>query len=203
FKALQNFDVPALDYLNVAFLVSAAGREPPGARWQTVYSGADGTVFRNRSALPRVFAPSRVEAAASRPAASLPRRGDWGERALVAPSEWRGGTRPAAGANGSAAISRYRETANTVRFHASVPPGAPALLATSIVHDGGWMARGRGTGVSLGRANGPFLALLLPPGEHDVALRYTAPGFRLGATISLVALLAFAVALAAGRRVHA
>ena len=203
FKSLQDLDAPALDYLNVGYLVSAPGREPPGPRWRPVYSGADGTVFQNRSALPRLFAPARVEPAASAAASSSPRRTDWGERALVLPSEWRGHTGPAAGANGRAAISRYRETANTVRFHASVAAGGPALVATSIVDDGGWTARGRGDGVALGRVNGPFLALLIPPGERDVVLRYTAPGFRLGATISLVALLAFAVALAAGRRVHA
>lgn len=203
FKSLQNLDAPAFDYLNVGYLVAAPGREPPGPRWRPVYSGADGTVFRNRSSLPRVFSPARIEAAVSATAAASPRRADWGERALVLPPEWGGRGGPAAGVNGSAAISRYRETANTVRFHASVAAGRPALVATSIVDDGGWSARGRGDDLTLGRVNGPFLALLLPPGERDVELRYTAPGFRLGATVSLVALLAFALMLAAGRRVHA
>ncbi|MDQ5856796.1 MAG: YfhO family protein, partial [Acidobacteriota bacterium] len=204
FKSLENLDAPAFDYLNVGYFVSAPRREPPGQRWHAVYSGADGTVFQNRSALPRVFSPARIEAAPSARAAASPRRADWGERALVAPSEWRGRTRPAAGPNGSAAVSRYRESANAVRFHAAVPDGRPALIATSIVDDGGWGARGEARAtVSVGRANGPFLALVLPPGEHDVVLRYTAPGFRLGASVSVVALVALAVALAAGRRSHA
>lgn len=204
FKSLENLDAPAFDYLNVAYLVSAAGREPPGPRWRPVYAGADGTVFQNRSALARVFSPARIEAAASAPEAASPRRTDWRERALVAPSEWRGRTSPAAGANGRAAVSRYRETANTVRFHASVAHGEPALLATSIADDGGWTARGEaGADFSVGRANGPFLALLLPPGEHDVHLRYTAPGFRAGAAVSLVALFGLVIGLGAGRRRHA
>lgn len=201
FKSLENLNAPAFDYLNVGYLVSAPRREPPGPRWRTVYSGADGTVFQNRSALARVFSPARIEAAASAQAASSPRRTDWGERGLVAPSEWRGRTSPAAGANGNAAVSRYTESANTVRFHASVAAAGPALLATSIVDDGGWTARGgAGPDVSIGRANGPFLALLLPPGEHDVRLQYSAPGFREGAAVSLAALVGVAVILWSRRR---
>jgi hypothetical protein len=203
FKSLENLDVPVFDYLNVGYLVAAAGREPPGPRWRAVYSGADGVVFQNRAALPRIFAPGSIEEAASARTASAPRRDDWGARAVFAPSEWRGNARPVPGANGTAAVSGYRESDNSVRFHAAVALGRPALLATSLADDGGWAARGDGSKISLGRANGPFLALVLPPGEHDVVLRYTAPGFRLGATISVAGLLAFAIAIAAGRRAHA
>lgn len=196
FKVLQNFDVPALDYLNVGFFVSAAGREPPGARWRTVYAGADGTVFQNRSVLPRVFAPARVEVAPSPAAAASPRRADWADRALFAATEWRGGTRPQAGANGAAVVSRYAESANRVRFHASVAAPGPAMLVTSLVDDGGWTARtGAGSKPALGRANGPFLALLLSPGRHDVRLRYTAPGFRAGSAVSLAAVLGVVLVL--------
>ena len=201
FKVLQNFDVPALDYLNVAYFVSAAGREPPGARWRTVYSGADGSVFRNRSVLPRVFTPARVELAASAAEAASPRRTDWADRALFAPAEWRGGTRPRAGANGRAVVSGYSESANRIRFEASVAAPGPAILVTSLVDDGGWTARTEaGSKVSLGRANGPFLALLLEPGRHVLRLRYTAPGFRAGSAVSLAALLAVGLVLVLRRK---
>ena len=201
FKVFRNVDFPALDYLNVAFFVTAPGRESPGARWEAVYSGADGTVFRNRSVLPRIFAPLRVEVAASRADPASPRRADWADRALFTTGEWRGPTRPAGGANGSAEVSRYEESANRVRFVASVAGSLPALLVTSLVDDGGWTARTEaGSEVSLGRANGPFLALLLPPGQHAVRLRYTAPGFLGGAAVSLAALLGAAVVLVLRRR---
>jgi len=200
FKSLANLDAAAFDYLNVAYLVAAPGRQSPGPRWRPVYSGADGTVFRNLSALPRVFSPERIESAPTAQAASSPRRTDWRERGLVAASEWRGSASPALGANGKAVVSRYGESANSVRFHASVAGGAPSVLTTSLVDDGGWTARG---GVSLGRANGPFLALSLPPGEHDVDLRYAAPGFRAGAAVSLVTLVALAILVAVRRRRHA
>lgn len=204
FKSLENLNAPVFDYLNVVYLVSAPGREPPGPRWRTVYSGADGTVFKNRSALPRLFSPAGIESAASEHSAASPLRTDWVERGLVAAAGWRGRPLPAAGANGKAVVSRYVESANTVRFHASVAAARPALLATSIVDDGGWRARGNNRAeVSVGRANGPFLALLLPPGEHDVVLRYRAPGFLAGAAISLVTLLTLAIAVPLARRRHA
>jgi hypothetical protein len=55
FKFLQNFDSPALDRLNLKYLVAVPGRGAPGPKWKLVYSGSDGTVFENLAALPRVF----------------------------------------------------------------------------------------------------------------------------------------------------
>jgi hypothetical protein len=55
FKFLQNFDSPALDRLNLKYLVSIPGRGTPGPKWKPVYSGSDGTLFENTTALPRVF----------------------------------------------------------------------------------------------------------------------------------------------------
>jgi membrane protein YfhO len=55
FKFLKNFDSPVLDRLNLKYLVSIPGRGTPGPKWKPVYSGSDGTVFENLTALPRVF----------------------------------------------------------------------------------------------------------------------------------------------------
>ncbi len=55
----------------------------------------------------------------------------------------------------------------------------------SLVQDGGWSARdGAGKDVPVRRANGPFLAVQLPPGEQTIALRYASPGFVMGTLIS-------------------
>ena len=67
----------------------------------------------------------------------------------------------------------------------------------SLVQDGGWSARDeKGEAVAVLPANGPFLAVAVPAGEHRVLLRYSPPGFRAGTVISvstLVVLLGFAV----------
>jgi hypothetical protein len=171
FKKVEDLNAPALDFLNVKYLISAPGRTPPGSKWRPVYSGADGTVFENADVMSRVFAPVWSDAAGSR-------------------------------TNGRASISAYSETVDTAVFRASVDPGPPALVLTSLFDDGGWTAR-EGEGgrrIPALRGNGPFLALLLPPGAHRVVLEYSSPGFREGALLSGVTLVAAAIALVAMRR---
>jgi hypothetical protein len=157
FKRLENVNAPALDRLNVKYLIAAPDRMPPGPKWRLVYSGADGTVFENSSVMPRIFGPAR--------------------------------------------ISFDSETVNTVAFRASVAAGSPALVETSLTDDGGWTACDEsGRRIATRRAEGPFLALLLPPGKHGIVLRYVSPGFREGALLSVATLVAAAIALAVSRR---
>lgn len=99
---------------------------------------------------------------------------------------------------GGATVRAYGERTNSAFFRAQVAPGAgPSLVKTSLVQDGGWSARDeRGEPLPLTRANGPFLALSLPPGEHRVALSYTPPGMRVGAAASLTTMLGLLLAAA-------
>jgi hypothetical protein len=94
-------------------------------------------------------------------------------------------------------ISRYAETTNRIAFHVRVPGAVPARTVGSIVQDGGWTAREGGReDLATGLARGLFLEIVLPPGEHDVVLEYSPPGFRAGCAISLLGVLALFAALA-------
>ncbi len=160
FKTLRDVNAPALDFLNVRYLVSSPGRSSPGPKWKSAYSGADGTVFENSQAFPRVFPAD--------PSATL-------------------------------AISRYRESTNRVAFHSRAPGNRFVLAEASLVQDGGWSARdeaGRKLSVTrvrgpspgargFGLAGGPFLGVAIPPGDHDLFLDYSPPGFRAGADFPL------------------
>ncbi len=69
---------------------------------------------------------------------------------------------------GAAEISGYRESTNAASFDARAGRGG-AWVVLSLVQDGGWSARGAdGAAIPVARANGPFLALHLPEGEHRV-----------------------------------
>lgn len=219
FKHLADLSAPSLDFLNVRFLLTPPGHASPGDKWKLLHSGSDAAVFENTRVLPRVFAPRSVQlvqgaiSGGFAPHANgmaafrgvLPEMkglGDFREKAFVLGSDgdgavWPGGAQPA-----GVAVIDYRESTNAVSFGTRNPiPDRRAILVASLVQDGGWSARDE-TGSSLPTtlANGPFLALSLPPGEHRVALRYRPPGFALGGAISLATLAAFALALLRIRR---
>ena len=209
FKLLGNLNATALDFLNVRYLVAAAGRAPPAGKWSFVYGGPDGTVFENRDVLPRVFAPAQVTmiaGAESRwgwvrnafarfgaPASALATKKDWREHAFVL------GRASRTFANGNVRVLGYLESANAVALRTVVGAGEPeAYLVTSVTQDGGWSARDEaGRWVETTLANGPFLAIRAPRGAHVIRLTYSSPGFRIGAWIA--GACALAIVLAAGR----
>lgn len=206
FKNLRDLNAPVLDFLNVRYLISYSGRTPPAQKWRQVYAGGDASVFENSRVLERVFVPGSTRRIAADspgflPAANgmrafrevwpeLARRRDWAGPANIAvsPAElalWPEGPQP-----GQVTISGYREELNSASFRARNPTQAPVVLVASLVQDGGWSARDeRGQPLPMTRANGPFLALSLPPGEHRVALSYTPPGMRVGGMVTLVVVI--------------
>jgi hypothetical protein len=199
FKPLISVNAPALDFLNVRYLVSFPGRQAPAAKWASVYSGPDGSVFENRQVLARIFAPRRIVGVAVAPprgflrTASLlfgdvlpqiSRLSDFGEKAFVL------GGQPAERGNGEAEISGYTESTNRAAFRVRSRGGSPeTLLVTSLVQDGGWSARDEGgRPVATTLANGPFLALRVPDGDRLVRLEYAPPGWHAGLALAAAAL---------------
>jgi len=174
FKHLTNFNAPALDLLNVRYLAGEPGWPPPGPKWKPAYSGMDGVVFENADALPRVFGGARAGAALRH-----------------APDGF--------------TVSDYAERTNRVSFRIRVERStAPAVTAVaSLVQDGGWTASEKADGsrppipIPLGRAEGLLVSMSLPPGDHDIVLRYRPLGFRIGVGISMATAAAAAAAAAA------
>jgi len=200
FKMIRNADAPALDFLNVRFALGGPRDAAPGPRWRPVYAGADGTAFENANVLPRAFAPDRIRFVAAPPARPWPifdAASAFGPAFLeiAALTDWRatayvlsaGG---AEAANPPVEVSEYAESTNRASFRARVPEGGPdGWVVLSLVQDGGWSARdSAGAAVPARLANGPFLALRIPPGERRIVLRYCPPGMRLGSAVSIATL---------------
>jgi hypothetical protein len=109
---------------------------------------------------------------------------------------WRGGAQPV-----GAVIRDYREGTNGASFAVSNPTGRDLALVASLVQDGGWSAATEsGLSLPVAHANGPFLAISVPAGEHRVRLRYVAPGSAAGAAVSAAAALLLAGVAWKGRR---
>ncbi len=210
FKFLRDVNAPALNFLNVRYLVSIPGRGSPGDKWRLVYSGNDGTVYENRDVEPRVFAPRRVafvRAAGRRQswvrnglalfgsaAPAIARISDWREKAFVL------GPEAGEARNGRADVSGYEESTNGASFQVRVA-GGQAFLVTSLVQDGGWSARDEaGAAIGATLANGPFLALRIPEGDRRILLKYRPPGFGIGLLASAAGLLAAVAGIARARR---
>jgi hypothetical protein len=214
FKMIRNVDAPALDFLNVRFVLGGPRDAAPGPRWRPVYAGADGTAFENSSVLPRAFSPSRirfVSPPAARPWPVLDAAAAFGPAfaEIAALTDWRAtayvlsdGGGAAEAVNPPVEVSEYAETTNAASFRARVPEGGPdGWVVLSLVQDGGWSARdATGPALASRLANGPFLALKIPPGERRIALRYCPPGMLLGSAITLATFLLLAAAAVRARR---
>jgi len=203
FKIVRDLDATSLAFLNARYAVGVPRTAAPGPRWSPVYSGTDGVVFENRDESPRVFAPLRVRsfgaarrrsfddafAAFGRAPALLLAGIDLTREALVVADD-DGFPEANAGGTNAARISGIRESTNTLSFTASAE--SPAVVVATVVQDGGWSARDDHGTLPMGRANGPFLAIAVPPGARRVVLRYRPPGLRSGAAVSAAA-IAFAL----------
>ncbi len=190
FKRIRNADAPVFDFLNVRYMVSAPDGHSPGNRWKTVYAAHDGNVYENSAVLPRVFVPERVRlvkapaglrepvmdanAAFGAAFGEIAGNRNWRAKAWVLWHE--DGEAP----GGKAEISDYAESTNAISFRARVTAG-PACVLLSVVQDGGWSARDEtGARVPVFRANGPFFAVALMPGEHTRAAHVLAAGVSRG-----------------------
>ena len=211
YNMVRRVDSRYLDFLSVRYAVTRPGNGDLGGGWGRIYSGPDGAVFENPFADPVVMSPTLVREIP--PAAAgvnaLVRFGisateivdavARGETLVLASPEWQS---VSSGNFARVAITEIREKDNEVVFSAAnSSPSRPGLAVASLVQDGGWRARDdRGRPLPTTLANGPFLAVAIPPGAARIQLRYRPPGLAAGLGMSLAALASLVVLLAAGRR---
>lgn len=98
----------------------------------------------------------------------------------------------------SAKSAEIEETGSRYTVRCTASEGESLFLPIS--WDEGWTAAVNGKEVSLSRAAGNYLSLPLEEGDNLVELRYTPPGFQLGAGISAVGLLAVVLFLLYGKK---
>jgi hypothetical protein len=185
---LHDANSPVLDLLGIRYLLAPPDFPADAAHWERVPDTV-APLYRNRRELPRaVLVDGYVVATGNdarrrlRDAAIDPRRD------VVLESDPAAGDRPerapAADAVGAARITGYEHERVIIETEA---PGR-RLLVLSDAWFPGWRATVDGAPVSIARANVAFRAVAVPAGRHRVVFDYAPASFRIGATITGLAL---------------
>jgi len=180
---------PLLDLLNTRYLLIPPGAAAGPDRFRKVLAAPGGDILENPAAADRVLisgrgrvppSPAQIPAALNRagyrPEEEVFLEGEPPERFL------RGGE----GAPGEARITG--RGINRVRVEAELEGEGVLLLNDSFAP--GWKAYREGEEIPLYRANYLMRAVCLDPGKHEIDFRYRPLSFRLGALVSLAALIA-------------
>ena len=185
--------VDLLDALNTRYYIThrAVTDLPVGWRergsWQpspafedSVFSVPKLTVFERGAPLRRVFLTKGVHEVAPNRSARALERFDLRNTAIVeSPLPLTPSPDP------SDRVGAIAARAGFLAFEASTR--GPRLAVVSEVWHPGWRATLDGQDTPLYRADHALMGILLPPGDHDVELRFRQPGFDIGVAITLAA----------------
>ena len=172
-------DSRVVDLLNVAFVVTDRGVDlTDRARYELVYDGFDGRIYRNRTVLPRFFGVRNAIRATSSEqyVAALRSVREWRDTAVV------GEPVPASTSPAAVAIERWAGDSYTLRIRAS----QPSLIASSVALYPGWRIRADGRSLDAIAVNGPFLGFVVPRGESVVTVRYRPSSFYAGIAAAVI-----------------
>lgn len=209
-QQIRDVTSPFLDFLNVRYLYVPPDATFNDPSFERVYGGRDGSVYRNREALPRYFfvARSVIEPRAELAAGRLAAISDFGSEAVVdhVPSKiarMMGGVSSpgAAGtvmnhAGGSLRVAEYRGGETEL----AIDSRGWNLLVSSDVNMPGWRAYWNGERLPPVVVNGAFIGCFIPPGRGTLRFRYMPEEFEDGLRATAGALIVLAVALTAARK---
>ena len=181
-----------LDLLSVDTLVADSPPAWLDERYRRVSPGdADSAVFRNPASLPRAY---RAAAALPEPespqttlATLLTPRLEPRALALLdtpPPELLARPGRPVAADTGSTEVVSYEPERVRIRTRGD----AAAAVVLTDAHFPGWEATLDGSPVPILRANFGVRAVAVPPGAHEIEMRYRPPRFRLGIGLAALAL---------------
>lgn len=161
-------------------------------RWEPAYERDGVEILRNKRALPRVWLVAEAESvdgeeALSRIRGESSQSFDPHRTALLEISQNELPHLP--GGTISTDSSAHLTTAEANRLVIETNSAAPSVLVVSEANYPGWAATVDGQPAPIHTADFLLRGIALPAGAHRVEMRYTAPGARTGAIISLLTLL--------------
>lgn len=179
---------PLLDLLNWRYVIGPEGSIREESGFRKVFAAEGREIGENARAWPRALISSG-EKVVSGPAAVLAEllRSGYDPRRFILLEEEPG--RRAGGGGGEARIV----ASGTGEVAVAAELSAPGWLLLADAFAPGWTAAVDGKEVRIHRANYLLRAVFLEGGTHRVVFSYRPPAFRIGASVSLSALLALAV----------
>lgn len=174
---------PWLDLQSVRFLLAV-----PGSRsnvYQTAYSGADLTIFRNDRALPRTFVVDQAEVIPDTRLLDRIRSDDFDPHKQVLLEQDPGVTTTPESLQANANITQAESA--MVAVDATTNKKSFVVLTDNAFP--GWKASVDGHDVRIFRADYTFMAVALEPGKHHIVFSYDPPELQLGLRIAGVAAL--------------
>jgi hypothetical protein len=184
-----------LDLMNVKYVFAKADAQLPAPHFTRLVSEGGATVFRNERAFPRAFLVCAVRVSTRDESLRLIRTDQVDlRREAVLYEPLPAGDQPepcAAGDEGTARVRRYEDTTLEIESEAS----GRRLLVLGDLDYPGWRAALDDQPASIVRANRGLRAVVVPPGRHRVVFTFEPASVRIGAWLSVSALVAIGLLL--------
>ena len=201
FAKWLNTETRILDYLNVKYVISDPAFKPKdGVRFEEIYRGRDGTIFRNRDVLPRIYPVRNVFLEFRHDAyiRLLASHDDWAHSAvcdhlIVTSDQMRNDLLQPRAPNAAEATSTLQRVSIT-DFRLRVNAPRNTLIVSSIPYWPGWKVTVNGKKPPyLEQVNGGFLGFVVPPGVSEVRVWYFPLPFYLSVLAALLTIVALAI----------
>ncbi len=184
----------ALRMMNVRYYVGAPGTRPESGAFETVYSGRDAVILRDRAALPRAYVAPAIRPLSDDDALAVLKQGGLDPRreALVPAGVQ---VRP-----GRAFRAARVEVLAPDHVRVHVPRGAAGWLVLANSYSREWKAEVDGRDTEVRPTNFATMGVPVSSGTSVVDFRLDRTNLWLGAAISLVTLTCVALLAVSGRR---
>jgi hypothetical protein len=186
---VDDLTAPFLSLMNVRYAFAEGSAVPP--HWSFVAADRGTQLLENQNVLPRAFIP-RAVTIGDNPFIweGILKEKDFGARGwIVVPGE-----SPRQEPNGSGSLTVRREGMGALSIRSHLDTNAWVVVSETAWK--GWRAHVDGEPAKLRIADGMFLAMYLPAGDHDIRLTYWPRSFVVGRAITAITLLLIGVSAA-------
>jgi hypothetical protein len=187
---VDDLTAPFLSLLNVRYAFAEGSVVPP-SQWSVVATDRGTQLLENQNVLPRAFIPKAITIG-DNPFIweGILKEKDFGGRGwIVVPGE-----SPRQEPNGSGSLTVRKQGMGSLAIRSHLDANAWVVVSETAWK--GWRAYVDEKPVKLRTADGMFLAMYVPAGDHDVRLIYWPRSFVVGRAISAVTLLLLGVSMA-------